>query len=113
MDSISEPEHIEWYHESMFATNFTIYTRYKNKSYKSTCIKSVMIESSIVIKNAMESEDTNVFYVPDNNEIEPNAFKSILTFIHISKVIFRIWIAAKCFTWTVFVYANVIWQAPP
>ena len=86
MDSISEPEHIEWYHESMFATNFTIYTRYKNKSYKSTCIKSVMIESSIVIKNAMESEDTNVFYVPDNNEIEPNAFKSILTFIHISKV---------------------------
>jgi len=86
MDSISEPEHIECYNEPMFATNFTIYTRYKNKSYKSKCVKFVAIESSIVIKNALESDDSDSFHVPDDNEIEPIAFKSILTFIHISKI---------------------------
>jgi len=87
MDSISEPEHIKCYNEPMFATNLTIYTRYKNKSYKSKCVKSVAMENSIVIKNALESEDSDSFYVPFDNEIEPIAFKSILTFIHISKIV--------------------------
>jgi len=49
-------------------------------------VKSVAMENSIVIKNALESDDSDSFYVPDDNEIEPNALKSILTFIHSSKI---------------------------
>ena len=87
MDSVSEQEHIECYYKSVLANDFEIYTRYKNKYYVSTCVKSVMIKSSIVIMNALDSEDSNVFHVPDNNEIEPEAFKSILNFLHISTII--------------------------
>jgi len=86
MDSVSAQECIECYYKSVLANDFKIYTGYKGKYYVSTCVKSVAIESSIVIKNALDSEDSNVFHVPDNNEIEPEAFKSILNFLHISTI---------------------------
>jgi hypothetical protein len=86
MDSVSAQECIECYYKSVLANDFKIYTGYKGKYYVSTCVKSVAMESSIVIKNALDSEDSNVFHVPDNNEIEPEAFKSILNFLHISTI---------------------------
>jgi len=45
-----------------------------------------MMGSSIVIMCALDSEDSNVFHVPDDIEIEPEAFKSILNFLHISNL---------------------------
>ena len=85
MNSILTQEHIECYNEPLFPTKFTIYTKYEKQSYKSTCMKHVMIKKSIVIKNAVESEDSNCFYVPDSNEIEPEAFKQILSLLHVPK----------------------------
>ena len=86
MDFEPEPEHIVCYNEPMFAYNFKIYSRYKNKSYVSHCIKLIMIDGSSVIKNALEAENSDCFYVPSDIEIEPNAFKSILAYIHIKKL---------------------------
>jgi hypothetical protein len=86
MDFEPEPEHIVCYNEPMFAYDFKIYSRYKNKSYVSHCIKLIMIDGSSVIKNALEAENSDCFYVPSDIEIEPNAFKSILAYLHIKKL---------------------------
>ena len=83
MDFEPEPEHIVCYNEPMFAYNFKIYSRYKNKTYISHCVKYIMINGSIVIKNALEAENSDCFYVPPDIEIEPNAFKSVLAYLHI------------------------------
>jgi hypothetical protein len=71
---------IKLFSEEMLVNDFTIYTVYMGTQYESDCVKSIMIDNSIVIKNALDSENSNSFYAPC--DIEPNSFKSILTFLH-------------------------------
>jgi hypothetical protein len=83
MDFEPEPEHIVCYYEKIIAHDLKIYSRYKNKTYISHCVKYIMISGSIVIKNALDAENSDCFYVPPDIEIEPNAFKKILAYLHI------------------------------
>jgi hypothetical protein len=84
MDSILKPEpeseHVVLFSHPMYINDFTIYTTYKGVSYVSKCIKSIMIESSSVIKNALESDDSNVFNAI--NSVHPIAFRNILENLH-------------------------------
>jgi hypothetical protein len=56
---------------------------YKGKKYISKCVKSIMLENSSTIKNALELEDSNAFSV--SHEIHPIALRNILENLHTFK----------------------------
>lgn len=83
MDFEPEPEHTIIFDESMLVKDLIVYTTYKGISYQSNCTKSVMIDNSIVIKNALDTDDSNSFSVP--YDVEPHAFIYILSYLHTPK----------------------------
>ena len=83
MDFEPEPEHTIIFDEPMIVKDLTVYTMYKGISYQSNCTRLVMINNSIVIKNALESDNSNSFSVP--YDIEPHAFNCILSYLHTPK----------------------------
>ena len=83
MDFEPEPEHTIIFDEPMIVKDLTVYTTYKGISYQSNCTRLVMINNSIVIKNALESDNSNSFSVP--YDIEPHAFNCILSYLHTPK----------------------------
>jgi hypothetical protein len=73
--------------EPMFVNDFTILTVFKGVAYESRCVKSVMINNSTTIKNAIDIEDSSTFSVPI--EINPTAFKKILQKLHTPKYLWH------------------------
>jgi hypothetical protein len=76
-----EPEVL--FSEPMFVNDFIISTVCKGITHKSYCVKSVMINNSTTIKNAIDMEDSSTFSVPI--EVNPTAFKNILENLHTPK----------------------------